>query len=62
MEEMEVIYVDIYACVFLANYLSTTTVIFTGWLGLALILGLGLFIGRMGKDGMGKERKGKERE
>jgi hypothetical protein len=36
-----VIYVDIYACVFLANYLNTaTTAIFTGWLGLALILGL----------------------
>jgi hypothetical protein len=37
-----VTYVDIYACVFLANYLNTatTTAIFTGWLGLALILGL----------------------
>jgi hypothetical protein len=37
-----VIYVDIYACVFLANYLLNTaaTAIFTGWLGLALILGL----------------------
>jgi hypothetical protein len=56
-----VIYVDIYACVFLANYLNTaiTTAIFTGWLGLALILGL--IYWENGERWDGKEGREKER-